>query len=158
MRKIISSKLPLIILCCFLCVWSLLLSIFALVFEIDGSVEDKGAGLLWFVVLGSVFCFSLWCLNRFACVVWLEDGIIKRKGLFGGFYKECPVASIQKVVIRYAWREGDHIYLVDDSTHRFDGIRKDSYISFPKTKKNLEFVHTFWSGTVEKADFNNEKF
>ena len=73
-----------------------------------------------------------------------------RKGLLRGFYKECPITSIRRIVIRYAWREGDFIYLVDDNGNHFDRTRKGSYICFRKTQENLAFVRTFWSGSIEE--------
>lgn len=149
MKKFQSSKIALIN----MLFWSVLfcaVALLALGLEIFGFLEEKGAGYFAFVVFGSLSVFFLWYLNRSACVICLEDRIIKRKGLIGGFYKECPVDAIQHVVIRHARREGNFIYLVDGSAHQFDRIRKDSYISFRKTKENLEFVQTFWSGVVEK--------
>jgi hypothetical protein len=32
---------------------------------------------------------------------------------------------------------------------KFHRIRKESYISFSKTEKNLEFLKTFWDGKIE---------
>ena len=115
-----------------------------------GFVEEKGSGYLAFFVFLFLSCFFLWFLNRLACVVWIEDDVVKRKGLICGFYKECPIESIQRVKIQYAWREGDFVYLIDSSIHKFDRLRKDSYICFRKNKNNLTFLRTFWSGEIEK--------
>lgn len=113
----------------------------------------------WLLLFGSSFgllCIFVWLLNRAACVVWIEDGMIKQKGLIYGFYKECSVRTIQTVKIKYAHRDagfGTFIYLIDDRTQpykKFLRLRKDSYICFRKNKKNLAFLRTFWSGEVEK--------
>lgn len=112
-------------------------------------------GLLLFGVTFGIFCFLLFALNRSACVVWFEDGIVKRKGLLRGFYKECPVQAIQTVKIQYVSRQvgfKTFIFLVEDQTpadQKFWRMRKDSYISFRKNKKNLAFLRTFWSGKIE---------
>jgi hypothetical protein len=96
------------------------------------------------------------CLNRTACIIWLEDGIVKRKGLIRGFYKECCIDSIRKVKIHHSHREvgfGAFIYLADDRSPEFAKflrMRKDSYISFRKNKKNIEFLRTFWQGQIEE--------
>lgn len=129
------------------------LSMVGLWSEVFGAVEEKGAGWFAFAGFGGLFLLLLWVTNRLVHVIAYEDGKITRKGIFGGFYKECPVSSIRKVVIRYVWREGDYIYLIDDSSRGFDSVRKDSYIRFAKTKKNLAFVCTFWLGDIEENVF-----
>ena len=148
MKKIISChKYGLII----LSFWSISFLIFALLglgFEMFELVERKGAGFFACGIFLCLFFLFLWFLNRLACVVWIENNTVKRKGLIYGFYKECAVPSIQSVVIRHAFREGDFVYLVDGSIYRFNRTKKDSYICFCKTKKNLKFLQTFWSGEV----------
>ncbi len=154
-KKILSSRSALV-LCSFsvLLFWEL--SLIALGVVVFGKPQEIGAGLLLFVALFGLGCFLLWFLNRAVCVVWLEDGMIKSKGLIHGFYKECSVRAIQTVKIQYVNREvgfGTFIYLVDDRTQhykKFLRIRKDSYICFRKNKKNLAFLRSFWSGTIEK--------
>ena len=155
MKKIISSKSALV-LCSFSIVLFFCFSLIPFGFVVFGESQEIGAELLLFGVFFGLGCFLLWFLNRAACVVWLEDGMIKRKGLLCGFYKECSVRTIQTVKIKYVHREvgfGTFIYLVDDSTQpykKFLRIRKDSYICFRKNKKNLAFLRTFWLGTLEK--------
>ena len=154
-KKIISSRSALV-----LCSFSILmfwgLSLLPLGLVVFGESQEIGAGLLLFSAFFGLGCFLLWFLNRAVCVVWLEDGMIKSKGLIHGFYKECSVRAIQTVKIQYVPREvgfGTFIYLVDDRTQpceRFFRIRKNSYICFRKNKKNLAFLRTFWSGTIEK--------
>ena len=150
MKRIISSSLLALIILSFWCILLFAFSIIAIGFEMFGFVEEKGAGYLDFCVFLVLFCFFLWFLNRLACVVWIEDDVVKRKGLICGFYKECPIESIGKVKIQHAWREGNFVYLIDSSIHKFDRLRKDSYISFRKNKNNLTFLRTFWSGEIEK--------
>lgn len=129
------------------------LSMAGLMGEVLGLVKEKGAGWFAFAGFGALFLLLLLVTDRLVYVITYEDGKITRKGIFGGFHKECPVSSIQKVVIRYVWREGEYIYLVDDSSCHFDSARKDSYICFAKTKKNLAFVRTFWSGEIKENTF-----
>ena len=150
MKRMISSSLLAFIILTFWCILFFAFSMIAIGFEMFGFVEEKGAGYLAFCVFLVLSCFFLWFLNRLACVVWVEEDVVKRKGLICGFYKECPIKSIEKVKIQHAWREGDFIYLVDSSIHKFDRLRKDSYICFRKNKNNLTFLRTFWSGEIEK--------
>lgn len=155
MKKIISSKSALI-LCLFAIISFFSFSMIVLGLVLFGEAEEKVTGLLFFCVCFGFSCFLLWYLNRAACVVWVEDSIIKCKGVICGFYKECPVHSIQSVKIQYSAHEigfGTFLYLVDDRTKdfkKFLRIRKDSYICFRKTKKNLAFLQTFWFGAIEK--------
>ena len=155
MKKIICSRSQLV-----LCSFSIVLfwgfSLIPLGFVVFGELQEIGPGFLLFGVFFGFGSFLLWFLNRAACVVWFEDGMIKRKGLIRGFYKECSVRAIQTVQIKYVHREvgfGTFIYLIDDRTQpykKFLRIRKDSYICFRKNKKNLAFLRTFWSGEIEK--------
>ena len=150
MKRIISSSLLALIILSFWCILFFAFSIIAIGFEIFDLVEEKGMGYLAFCEFLFLSCFFLWFLNRSACVVWIEDDVVKRKGLICGFYKECSVESIQRVKIQHAWREGDFVYLIDSSIHKFHRFRKDSYICFRKNKRNLAFLRTFWSGAIEK--------
>lgn len=154
-KKIITSRSSLV-----LCTFSILLfwglSLIPLRLVILGEAQKIGAGLLLFGALFGLGCFLFWFLNRAACVVWVEDGMIKRRGLIYGFHKENSVRTIQSVKIKYVHLEvgfGAFVYLVDDRTQpykKFFRIRKDSYICFRKNKKNLAFLRTFWSGEIEK--------
>ena len=105
--------------------------------------------VLLFVYVSEVLL--LLALNRTGSVVVLEDGIIKRKGLFFGFYKECAVRSIAKVVEKqYHWRYESYLYLIDsESNSEFRRIRSGSYIGFRKTKRNLAFLRQFWHGKIQ---------
>lgn len=155
MKKIISSRSTLVS-CCFSIILFFGFSLIPLELVMLGEVQEKGVGALLFCIFLGFACFLLWYLNRAACLVWIEDGMIKRRGLIHGFYKECPIRAIQAVQIKYVHREvgfGTFIYLIDDRAQpykKFFRIRKDSYICFRKNKKNLVFLRTFWSGTVEK--------
>ena len=152
MNKIISSRSALV-LCSFSTLLFFGISLIPLGVVVFGNTREIWAGLLLFGVLFGLGCFLLWFLNRAACAVWIEDGMIKRRGLIYGFRKECSVRAIQTVKTEWVYRAGTFIFLVDDHTpsyKKFFPTRKDSYICFRKNKKNLAFLHTFWSGEVEK--------
>ena len=155
MKKIISSRSALVLCSSSIALfWGL--SLLPLGVVVFGNPQEIGAGILFFGLSFGLGCFLLWYLNRAACLVWYEDGIVKRKGLIRGFYKECSVRAIQTVQIKYVRKEvgfGTFIYLVDDRKQpyrKFFRIRKDSYICFRKNKKNMTFLRTFWSGALEK--------
>ena len=149
MKRIISCHKYGLMILSFWCILFLFFSVLGLSLEMLELVEEKGAGFFAFCFFLCLFFLFLWFLNRLACVVWMENNTVKRKGLIYGFYKECSVSSIQSVMIQRAWREGDFIYLVDDSVYKFDRMKRDSYICFCKTKKNINFLRTFWSGEIE---------
>ena len=151
-KRIISSRSSLVS-CAFAILVFFGFSLISLGLVVSKKPQEIGAGLLLFGSFFGLGCFLLWFLNRAACVVWFEDGMIKRKGLIRGFYKECSVRAIQTVKTKHVYRAGTFIFLVDDHTpsyKKFFPTRKDSYICFRKNKKNLAFLHTFWSGEVEK--------
>ena len=131
-------------------------SLISLGVVVFGEGQEKWVGLLLFCIFLGFACFILWYLNRAACIVWVENDVVKCRGLICGFYKKCSVQSIQAVKIQYVQREvgfGSFIYLIDDRTrpyNKFLRIGKDSYIAFRNNKKNLAFLRTFWSGRVEK--------
>ena len=129
----------------FLIFWSLFMAICCLISEFDGETGPQGVGILLFGVFAILTSFFMWALNRLVSIVWIENGIVKSKGLIYGFCKECPITDIKTVEIRHHFREFKFIYLIDDSKYKFDTIKKDSYIAFRKTKKTLEFLRTFWS-------------
>ena len=150
MKKILSCSKYKMIICSLLIIAFFVFSLIALGLDMFGLVKDKGAGFLAFGIFLCLSSFLLWSLNRLACIVWIDEGLIKRKGLICGFYKECPINAIRSVEIKHVFREGDFIYLIDNSTHKYNQARKDSYICFRKTKKNIRFLHMFWLGTIEE--------
>lgn len=155
MKRIISSRSALV-LCSFAILLFFGISLIPFGLIMFGELHEIGLGLLLFGFFFGFGCFMLWSLNRAACIVWLENDMIKRKGLIHGFYKECSVRDIRTVKIKYIHEEvgfGTFIFLIDDRTQpykKFFRIRKDSYVCFRKNKKNLAFLRTFWPGEVEK--------
>ena len=155
MKKIISSRSALVA-CIYACVVFFGFTIIGLALAIAAQGIEKIIGILISIFFLSMLCLLVMCLNRTACIIRVEDGIVKRKGLIRGFYKECRIDSIRTVKIHYSHREvgfGAFICLVDDRSPEFAKflrMRKDSYICFRKNKKNLEFLRTFWYGQIEE--------
>ena len=151
MKKIISSKFHLV-LGCIVTVFCILFSIFALWYDISGIVqkEEVGGGFFWSFVFLAFALVAFLSRNKNACVVWVEDGVLKRKGLFFGFYKECRIEDILTVKIVNVFRSGRFVCIIDDPKYKFDVIKTSRYINFKKTKKNMEFLRTFYNGEIEK--------
>ena len=155
MKKIICSRSQLV-LYSFLIIlfWGFSLILLGLV--VFGELQEIGPGFFAFWYFFGFGSFLLWFLNRAACVVWFEDGMIKRKGLIRGFYKECSVRAIQTVKTEYVHRAGTFIFLVDDHTpsyKKFFPTRKDSYICFRKTRKIWRFCILFGRERLKSESF-----
>ncbi len=107
--------------------------------------------LLFFLYFGLAVGFELF-FNLTTTVIWIDNGVVKSRGLIHGFYKECVISDIQAVKIVYDHKEPFNrhfITLVDNVERQFNTI-ENSYIRFVKTDANLEFVKTFWSGKIER--------
>ncbi len=96
---------------------------------------------LLFVALAVLF---LWCANRYGCLVWYEDGAIRRRGLFGGFERTVPVETIRAVETRVFLHTGTFYVLIDDSEKPYGYIYQNSSICFRRTKRSTAFVRSFW--------------
>lgn len=131
-------------------IFFLFLSLSGLMHDIVCIAEKEpfGAGFVGFAAFGAVAAFLGWCANRFGCLIRIENGVIKRRGLFVGFYKDCSIENIQNVIVKTFIKQGDFFVLIDDSQHPFDYVRKDSCICFRKTKRNTAFLKTFWNKEV----------
>lgn len=158
MKKIISSKLSLF-LGIYLLIFCLGIAFLFLAAMLSENVQAKEKIICFLCLIFSLAMsfLGLWYMNRGACVVWVENGVVKSKGLICGFYKECPVSAIRRVKKVYVGRNqgarGTFIFLVTDRNckyKKFLNMRKDSYLCFGKNKKNIEFLRTFWSGEIEE--------
>ena len=152
MKKIIASKYVMLS-CLFASTVLFAASLLLLGVILFGEVQGKWTAVLFFGISTGIAWICLWYCNRAACIVWVEDGMVKRKGLFWGFYKEHPVCAIQTVKELYVYKEGRFLFLVTDlisSDQRFIRARKDSYISVRKNQQNLKWLSAFWSGKIEK--------
>ncbi|MBR4071125.1 MAG: hypothetical protein IKK26_01045 [Clostridia bacterium] len=97
-------------------------------------------------VLVSVLSFLE--MNRTACHVWIENGVLKTKGQFFGCYRECRIDSI-KGVLSYKHPKGgfSFLYLIgDDFNH--DSLKRGKYIALEKCDENIAFIRTFWQGDI----------
>lgn len=137
--------------CLFFSVFFSILAVWATVLECQNpdALDVKAFfELLFLYAFDAAFILSL---NWVGSVVILEDGVIKCKGLFLGFYKECEVRSIRKVKTKHHWRDGTYLYLIDREATNADlrWLRSGSCIGFRKTKRNLAFLRQFWHGKIQ---------
>lgn len=96
-----------------------------------------------------IIAVFLFIINRLSCLVWYENGTLKRKGLFWGFEKEVKIEDIDRIEVTTLSRDATYFVFVDgNSRHGNERIRKDSFICIQKTDKNRQFIRSFWNGRI----------
>lgn len=102
--------------------------------------------LLAFFSLLFVLVFIL--TNRMVTIVIYdaENKTVTRKGLFGGFRREVRVADIVRTELRFYYREGEYILLIDKSENQnlYESLSRNMPIRVPNTAKGREFVALFY--------------
>ncbi len=106
--------------------------------------------ILFILPFIGIIALILFMMNRLCCFIWVEDNSIKRRGFFCGYYRECRIIDIKNVVIKYSRKESDFIYIVDEKDGSFGRTKNNCYISFKKTKTNIELLKGFWHGNIDK--------
>lgn len=118
---------------------------------ITGSIimicEENIDAVIPLVILMLFFGSVLWLCNRTSCWIWIENGYIKRRGLWFGFKQSVKINDIQSV--KFLCVNHGSLFLVDSNRRNFHFLSKKSYISFCITKNNLKFLSTFWNGNVD---------
>lgn len=152
MKKIDPSKYQIV------CIWALIvlfiaMIVFALFCLLDAAIfnewENAQTAIVAYLLVAICSFFALlWC-DRKIYRVWIEDGVIKQLSLLKRRTEECRIEDIKLVVTFYAYREEEHIALINEFIPK-DQIKPQKYIHFRKTKKNMEFLRTFWHGRIEK--------
>lgn len=116
---------------------------------IIGDWENASLALgVSFLIL--VFVFPLMVLFDYKINhIWIEGDTVKQISFFKRRYKECKIRDITLVVSFFIYREGEYIALINEFLPK-DQIKPQKYIYFKKTKRNLEFLNSFWHGRIEK--------
>ena len=86
----------------------------------------------------------LFYLNRRACLVWVEDGCLKRKGLFFGFHARITPEEVFSVDVTY---DGKYIHVFAGrviASHCFD----DKSVKLDNNDRNMDLVRSFWKGEI----------
>ena len=124
----------------------------ACVYSVYAGVEilsDSGAGgavgayFGMAAVSGGFTLFFLWGMNSICCLVWVEDGILHRRGLLFGHRRCCAVNDIQRLEAVSTPRGGSWIYIVDSAPGVFENALKSSYICLENTTANRAFIASF---------------
>ncbi|MBQ4112653.1 MAG: hypothetical protein IJD38_07645, partial [Clostridia bacterium] len=94
-------------------------------------------------VSGGFSLFFVWGMNSICCLVWVEDGILHRRGLLFGHRRSCAVNDIQRLEAVSTPRGGSWIYIVDSTPGCYENSLKGSYICLADTPANRRFIASF---------------
>lgn len=151
MKKIIACRALFVLMLVTAAFFALLLILSLLSMAQCFAQEDMQTAFTWlFVSLLLLFMclFYLFFANRAGCRVWYENGCVKRRGAFWGFYKERRVDEITSVTIQKLPRVGPLIVLNDGSKHGANIARRNSCICFEETPKSIAFLASFWKREI----------
>ena len=113
----------------------------------------------------TILCAAMWflcllCVNYGGCFIWVEDGILNRRGLLFGLKRSCAVDDILRVrVVPTQPKNPDLIYIIEKNPGKcWQNISKKSYIclvtpprielsSSPFAKRRSSVKRSFDTGT-----------
>ena len=98
------------------------------------SMAVAGAGFVAFFLCG---------MNTVCCLVWVEDGILHRRGLLWGYRRSCPVSDIQRLESVNKPKGGSWIFIVDSQIGTYEPGSRKGYICLENTEANRRFIATF---------------
>ena len=146
MKRIIASKKWLIT---YLVLSSILvcLDIAGIVICIWAGVESNTAllsvGAVLLVYLLPATGIVLVCLNRRACLYWVEDGCLKRRGLLCGYTDCIQCEEVHSVWVTY---DGKRVFILIYRPSKRS--HSASTIEFDNSEESREILKSFWNGTV----------
>lgn len=145
MKKVISSTKWLIT---YLIILSVLISldILGIVLTIysifNSEISLLAIGLVDLIYMLPVTGIILFYLNRRACLVWVEDGVLKHKGLLFGYRGNITAEKVYGVSISYGNKK---IYIIIDGEN--ENHRK-RVIELKNNDSNMLMVKSFWKGEI----------
>ena len=104
-------------------------------------------------ILGSAMWFlSLLMVNWGGCLIWVEDGILYRRGLLFGLKRSCAVGEVLRVrVVPTPRKSPDLIYIIKKDPGKFhQNISKKSYICLEDTPGNRAFIESFCGKKIKR--------
>ena len=145
MKKLIASKKWLItylgillFLCCFNAI-----GIALIIYSVSSNRTDTLAiGIVTLVYMLPITGIILFYLNRRACLVWVEDGVLKHKGLLFGYRGNITAEKVYGVSISYGNKK---IYINIDGEN--ENHRK-RVIELKNNDSNMLMVKSFWKGEI----------
>ena len=146
MKEIIASKKWLVtylVILLFLCCFSVT-GVALILYAVGSNRTDILAiGIVTLGYMLPVTGIILFYLNRRACLVWVEGGCLKRKGLFFGYKCTVRQEDIYGVGVTY---DGKTIRIVATPVPRRS--HGAEIIEFKNTADNMATVRSFWKGDI----------
>lgn len=102
-----------------------------------------GAYFAMAAVCAGFALFYLLGMNAVCSLVWVENGILYRRGLLFGHRRSCVVSDIQKLELVAPLKGGRWIYIVDSQPGVYKNLGKHSYICLEDTAANRAFIASF---------------
>ena len=94
--------------------------------------------------------FFLFGMNRLCCLVWVENGILQRRGLFFGYRRTCPVENIQTIRSVWQYGGGRYLFLMDGEAGICKHGDKKCYICLTDTPANRRFILSFCRKMIQE--------
>ena len=145
MKKLIASKKWLItylIILAFLSCFIALGIALIIYSAVENSTEALAIGIVTLVYILPVAVIILFYLNRRACLIWVEDGLFKWKGLLFGFSGSIKPEEIADV---FSGNKTIYIYLSHPKKHTHF---KKGIFELSNTLENRTLLKSFYSGEV----------
>lgn len=101
---------------------------------------------------GAMWFLSLLTVNWGGCLIWVEDGILYRRGLLFGLKRSCAVEDILRVrVVPTPRKNPDLIYIIEKNPGKFhQNISKKSYVCLEDTPENRAFIESFCNKKIKR--------
>lgn len=129
-----------------------ILMFFAILFAFIGIIDPQYREfetVLWVLGLGIPASIAFFCLNRIYPHVYLENGILYRKGYLCGFKLELHESDVKNVVYKWTFR-GRSILIVGREHRGEPNAWSKNVIVLCDCPGNREFLTHFWE--KEKRD------
>ena len=137
----------------FMLIWAITDSIDILTSDNTPAEDVTPATALISTILGGAMWFlSLLMVNWGGCLIWVEDGILYRRGLLFGLKRSCAVEDILRVrVVPTPRKNPDLIYIIEKNPGKFhQNISKKSYVCLEDTPENRAFIESFCGKKVKR--------
>jgi len=100
------------------------------------------------VINAGIFVLISLLFNRLCTIVTYENGLIKRRGLLGGFRCTIKSESVLKIV-KVSIHLDNEFYAIVDGVHgTFERPRKHASIFIPCNEKGVKFIRLFYDGDI----------
>ena len=100
------------------------------------------------IISTGIFVLISIFFNRLCTIVTYENGLIKRRGLLGGFHCAIKSESVLKIVKVTIHLDGEFYAIVDGVHGTLERPTKHATIFVPCNEKGVEFIRLFYDGEI----------